>query len=100
MTSLYSRAWCTYSWSRTRPHIEVTEGGGTVWNKGTPNSTRFCRPIAVRLTRETPSLVLHVKQTMDEQITELNGLKKKTAGVTCRYTQRVGASLLVALDER
>ena len=61
----------------------ATEDGIPVWHNGTPNSPRFCRSVAIKFAKETPSLVLQDKQTMDDQTAALMPLAN--AGATCRY---------------
>ena len=61
----------------------TTEDGTVVWTNRTPNSPRFCRPLAVKFAKETQPLVLAEKEKVDMQVADLAPLRRQS--VTCSY---------------
>lgn len=52
----------------------ITSAGVVLWNNPTSQSSRFCRPIALKWLKETPECILMQKKAIQDQIDQLDAL--------------------------
>lgn len=71
----------------------VTSNGIILWNNPTSQSSRFCRPIALKWMKETSKSILQQKKLIQDQIDELEVLEMQMED----YTIRIHFSLHMTL---